>query len=106
MSSQNSGQSAGSGASGQVAKAHFGLTDIGNVDHGATDAVKYLFQAVGRTVVSSQYNTNVSCMVVEHARDMVKAVNECINDVENSSLATGDWDSFDKYSNAIDPLEE
>lgn len=87
--------------------AHLGLTDIGTVDHGATDAVKYLFQAVGRTVVSSQYNTNVSCMVVEHARDMVKAVNECINKVENSTAATADdWDSFDKFSNAIDPLEE
>jgi hypothetical protein len=85
-------------------KTLLGLTDIENDDHGATEVVKYLLQAVGRDIVSLQRNTHVSYMVAERARDIVKAINECIINVENS--ATGDWESFDKFSEAIEPLEE
>jgi DNA-binding LacI/PurR family transcriptional regulator len=85
-------------------KTLLGLTDVENDDHGATEAVKYLLQAVGRDIASLQRNTHVSYMVAERARDIVKAINDCIINVENS--ATGDWESFDKFSKAIDPLEE
>jgi hypothetical protein len=43
-------------------------------------------------------------MVAERAQDIVKAINGCIIDVENN--ATGDWTSYEKYSEAIEPLEE
>ncbi|KAF8497915.1 hypothetical protein F5888DRAFT_1803368 [Russula emetica] len=85
-------------------KTHLGLTDVGNDDHGATEGVKYLLQAVGRDIVSLQRNTHVSYMVAERARDIVNAINKCIIDVENS--ATEDWASFDKFSKAIEPLED
>jgi DNA-binding LacI/PurR family transcriptional regulator len=85
-------------------KALPGLTDVGNDDHGATEAVKYLLEAVGRNIASFQRNTHVSYMVAERARDIVKAINACIISVENS--ATEDWESYDKFSEAIEPLEE
>jgi DNA-binding LacI/PurR family transcriptional regulator len=81
-----------------------GFADVGNDDHGATEAVKYLLQAVARDIVSLQRNTHVSYMVAERARDIVKAINECIVNVEND--VTGDWASYDKFSEAIEPLEE
>jgi hypothetical protein len=85
-------------------KTLLGLTDVENDDHGATEVVKYLLQAIGRDIVSLQRNTHVSYMVAERARDIVKAINECITNVEDS--ATGDWASYDKFSEAIEPLEE
>ncbi|KAI0273923.1 hypothetical protein BGY98DRAFT_897387, partial [Russula aff. rugulosa BPL654] len=60
--------------------------------------------AIGRDIVSLQRNTHVSYMVAERARDIVKAINECIINVEDS--ATGDWTSYDKFSEAIEPLED
>ncbi len=83
-----------------------GFADVGNDDRGATETVKYLLQAVGRGIVSLQRNTHVSYMVAERARDIVKAINKCIDDVENDVTADGDWASYVKYSEAIDPLEE
>jgi hypothetical protein len=85
-------------------KTLFGLTDLGNDGHAATEAIKYLLQAVGRDVVSFQRNTHVSYMVVERARDIVEAINQCIFKVENDP--DGDWVSFDKFTGAIEPLEE
>ena len=84
-------------------KTLLGLTDVGNDDHGAVETAKHLLQAVGRDIVSFQRNTHVSYMVTERARDIVKAIDKCINDVENSPA--GDWESYDKFSEAIDPLE-
>ena len=80
------------------------LTDLGSECPAATEAVKYLFQAVGRDVISFRRNTQVSYMVVERARDIVGAINEYIAKVEDS--ADGDWDSFEKFTVAIEPLEE
>jgi len=80
------------------------LTDVGNDERGATEAAKYLLQAVGRDIMSLQRNTHVSYMVAERARDIVKAINDCIIDMENNE--TGDWTSYDKFSAAIEPLEE
>jgi hypothetical protein len=80
------------------------LTDLGSECPAATEAVNYLFQAVGRDVVSFRRNTQVSYMVVERARDIVTAINDYIAKVENS--VDGDWDSFEKFTVAIEPLEE
>ena len=80
------------------------LTDLGSECPAATEAVKYLFQAVGRDVVSFRRNTQVSYMVVERAREIVGAINEYIAKVENS--VDGDWDSFERFTVAIEPLEE
>lgn len=80
------------------------LTDLGSECPAATEAVKYLFQAVGRDVVSFRRNTQVSYMVVERARVIVTAINDYIAKVENS--VDGDWDSFEKFTVAIEPLEE
>jgi hypothetical protein len=87
-----------------MAKSLLGLTDVGNDDHGATEAVKYLLQAVGRDIMSLQRNTHVSYMVAERAQAIITAINDCIIKVENSDM--GDWTSYEKYSEAIEPLEE
>lgn len=59
---------------------------------------------MGRDVVSFQRNTQVSYMVVERARDIVKEINGLIAKVENSIAV--DWNSFEKFTTAIDPLEK
>lgn len=54
--------------------------------------------------MSFRRNTHVSYLVVERARDIVNTINEYIYRVESST--TGDWDSFEKFSVAIEPLED
>lgn len=78
------------------------LTDVGNDDHGATEVVKYLLEAVGREIVSFQRNTHVSYMMAERARDIIKSITGCITKVET----TGEWESYEKFSEAIEPLEK
>jgi hypothetical protein len=78
------------------------LTDCGIKDPVATEWAKYLVQAVGHDVMSFRRNTRVSYMVLERARDTVKAINGYIDKVETSE----DRSSFMKYTVAIDPLEE
>ena len=90
-------------ATGVLLEEPLSLTDLGSDGPSATEAVKYLVQAVGRDVVTFRRNTQVSFMVVERAREIVKAINEYIVRVENST--TGDWDSFEKFTVAIEPLE-
>jgi hypothetical protein len=83
-----------------------GLIDLGSEDPAATEWVRYLTQAVGRDVLSFRRNTQVSYMVVERAKDVVKAINGLIAKVNDDDSEDGDWDSFFKYSKAIKPLEE
>ena len=80
------------------------LTDFKGSSFAATEAIKFLLQAIGRDVVSFRRNTHVSYLVVERARDIANAVNDYISRVESST--TGDWDSYEKFSAAIEPLEE
>jgi hypothetical protein len=82
------------------------LADLGSGDPAATEWVRYLTQAVGRDVLSFRRNTQVSYMVVERARDVVKAINGLIAKVNEDDSEDGDWDNFFKYSKAIKPLEE
>ena len=80
------------------------LTNFKGSSFAATEAITFLLQAIGRDVVSFRRNTHVSYLVVERARDIANAVNEYIARVESST--TGDWDSYEKFSAAIEPLEE
>ncbi|KAI9439116.1 hypothetical protein H4582DRAFT_117595 [Lactarius indigo] len=80
------------------------LTSFKGSGFAATEAIKCLLQAIGRDVVSFRRNTHVSYLVVERARDIVTAINEYISRVESSDA--GDWDSFEKFSSAIEPLED
>lgn len=77
------------------------LTNCGTEDPVATEWAKYLVQAVGHDVMSFRRNTRVSYMVLERARDAVKAINGYIDNVDKN----GDYTSFTKYTEAIDPLE-
>ena len=82
------------------------FTDFGNVGPAATEVIQYLVQAVGRDVVSFQRNTRVSYMAVERARDILKQINDYIDKMEISTGTDADWDNFEKFTTAIDPLEE
>ena len=82
------------------------LTDLGNGGFPATEAAKYLVQALGRDVVSFQRNTHVSYMAAERARDILNQINEYIDKVEKSTSVDADWDTFEKFTTANDQLEE
>jgi hypothetical protein len=100
----NSAEAGGSSASHVQPTELLSLTNLGIGGPAATESVKYLAQAVGRDVMSFRRNTHVSYMVAERARDIISAINEYIARVEDSEIA--DWDSFEKFTVAIEPLEE
>ena len=79
-----------------------GLTRLSNEAYPATDVIKYLIDTVGHDVMSFRRNTQVSYMLVDRARDICDAINGCIQRTEGGE----DWMSFDKFTNAIDPVEE
>jgi hypothetical protein len=68
----------------------------------ATEVIKYLIEVVARDVVSFRRNTQVSFMLVERARDLCDAINIHIKKTESGT----DWASFEKFSDALDPVEE
>jgi hypothetical protein len=68
----------------------------------ATELIKYLIDAVGRDVMSFRRNAQVSYLLVDRTRDIFDAINAYIQRTETGE----DWDSYDKFTNAIDPIEE
>ncbi|KAI0247266.1 hypothetical protein BJV78DRAFT_1157321 [Lactifluus subvellereus] len=60
-----------------------------------------LIDIVGHDVVSFRRNAHVSCMLVDRARDILCNVNGYIQGAERER----DWTSFEKFTNAIDPVE-
>ena len=68
----------------------------------ATEVVKYLIDSVGHDVMSFRRNAQVSYLLVDRARDICDAINGYIQRTESGE----DWLSFDKFTNAIDPIEE
>jgi hypothetical protein len=68
----------------------------------ATEVIKYLIDAVGHDVMSFRRNTQVSYLLVDRAREVCDAINEYIRFTENGA----DWSSFEKFTSAIDPIEE
>jgi hypothetical protein len=97
-------QTANGGTAGSAVQEILGLANPGSGYPPATEAIKYLLHAVGRDVVSFRRNTHVSYMVVERARDLVNSINKYIDKVEKCS--DPDWESFMKFTAAIEPLEE
>ena len=84
------------------------LTDCGdgNQVYPASDWAKYLVQTVGRDVMSFRRNTRVSYMILDRARETVKEINKCIDNVDSEVNASTARGSFTKYTEAIDPLEK
>jgi hypothetical protein len=68
----------------------------------ATELIKYLIDAVGRDVMSFRRNAQVSYLLVDRTRDIFDAINAHIQRTESGE----DWDSYDKFTSAIDPIEE
>ncbi|KAH9979599.1 hypothetical protein BGW80DRAFT_606890 [Lactifluus volemus] len=83
-----------------------GLANPGKDYPPATEAIRYLLQVVGRDVVSFRRNTQVSYMFMERARVLVNAINKYIEKVANSTSSEPDWDSFMKFTAAIEPMED
>ena len=78
------------------------LPGSSNEAYPATEVIKYLIDAVGRDVMSFSRNAQVSYLLVDRTRDIFDAINTYILRTESGE----DWDSYDKYTNAIDPIEE
>ncbi|KAH9017890.1 hypothetical protein EDB84DRAFT_1442629 [Lactarius hengduanensis] len=68
----------------------------------ATEVIKYLIEVVGRDVVSFRRNAQVSYLLVDRARDICDAINIHVKKTESGT----DWSSFEKFSDAIDPVED
>jgi hypothetical protein len=78
------------------------ITRLSNEAYPATEAIKYLIDAVCHDVMSFRRNAQVSYLLVDRARDICDAINARIQRTESGE----DWVSFEKYTNAIDPMEE
>jgi hypothetical protein len=78
------------------------LPGSSNDAYPATELIKYLIDAVGRDVMSFRRNAHVSYLLVDRTRDIFDSLNAYIQRTESGE----DWNSFDKYTNAIDPIEE
>ncbi|SRR6266478_7073190 len=80
----------------------FNIPGPSNEAYPATEVIKYLTDAVGRDVMSFRRNAQVSYLLVDRARDIFEAINAYIQRTESGE----DWLSFDKFTNAVDPIEE
>ncbi|KAG8783209.1 hypothetical protein FRC12_019966 [Ceratobasidium sp. 428] len=69
--------------------------------HEATALVEHLIKLVGADVCALRKNTQVSYRFVDTARSLCDSINGLIERVQEHA----DWDAFEKYANAIDPLE-
>lgn len=67
----------------------------------ATSVSKFLIETIGKDVCGFRRNTQASYRLVEQARIISSAINSLIKRVDEHD----DWDAFDKYTAAIDPLE-
>lgn len=65
-----------------------------------------MVNVVGRDVVSFRRNAQVSYLLVDRAREICDSINKHIKITENGSGTDSDWASFEKFSDAIDPVEE
>ncbi|CAE6420437.1 unnamed protein product [Rhizoctonia solani] len=72
------------------------------MDYPATDLIYKLLHHTGADVASFRRNCQVSYRLVEYARDLYDGINQGIQKAEDS----GEWEHYDEYNRAIDPLEE
>ncbi|THH18652.1 hypothetical protein EW146_g2380 [Bondarzewia mesenterica] len=69
----------------------------------ATDVIKYLIaESIAPDVCAFRRNTQVSYRLVDRARDIFNRINTLIRSVDEED----NWDNYDKFTAAIDPLEE
>ncbi|KAG8730624.1 hypothetical protein FRC11_006262 [Ceratobasidium sp. 423] len=68
----------------------------------ATEIVHSLLEEIETIVSSSRHCLRVSYTLIERARNLYNGINQRILRVET----TGDWDEYDAYTKAIDPLEQ
>jgi len=78
------------------------LTRLQNPVFPATESIKQLIETIGRDVVQFRRNTQISYHFVDRARSACDIINSLIQKVDEED----DWDSYDKFTEAIDLLEE
>jgi len=78
------------------------LTSIPEPHFPATESIKQLIETIGRDVVRFRRNTQISYNFVYKARASCEAINTLIREVDEND----DWDSYDKFTEAVDLLEE
>jgi hypothetical protein len=78
------------------------LTHLENQVFPATESIKQLIETIARDVVRFRRNTQISYHLVDRARSTCDAINALIRKVDEED----DWDSYDKFTEAVDLLEE
>ncbi|KAA1476414.1 hypothetical protein DENSPDRAFT_510411 [Dentipellis sp. KUC8613] len=71
-------------------------------EYPATELATELLRLAARDVSSFQRNSQIAYRTVSASRDIRNKINTLIKEVET----TNDWGTWDKYSAAIDPLEQ
>lgn len=79
------------------------LTELQNPVFPATESIKQLIETIGRDVVRFRRNTQISYHFVDKARSVCDIINALIQRVDEEE---DDWDSYDKFTEASDLLEE
>jgi hypothetical protein len=78
------------------------LTHLENPAFPATESIRQLIETIGRDVVRFRRNTQIAYNFVDRARSVCDIINALIQKVDEED----DWDSYDKFTEAIDLLEE
>jgi hypothetical protein len=78
------------------------LTHLENPAFPATESIRQLIETIGRDVVRFRRNTQIAYNFVDRARSLCDIINALIQKVDEED----DWDSYDKFTEAIDLLEE
>ncbi|KAI0291654.1 hypothetical protein B0F90DRAFT_1823677 [Multifurca ochricompacta] len=78
------------------------LTHLENQVFPATESIRQLIETIGRDVVRFRRNTQISYHFVDRARSVCDVINALIQKVDEED----DWDSYDKFTEAVDLLEE
>ena len=78
------------------------LTHLENPVFPATESIRQLIETIARDVVRFRRNTQISYHFVDKARSVCDIINALIQRVDEED----DWDSYDKFTEAIDLLEE
>jgi hypothetical protein len=74
--------------------------------YAATELPKKLIQWVGLDVVRFRRNQQVAYRIVDQCRETYDAINGIIDEIETGGDDQKNYDKFNKYTNAIDALEE
>ncbi|KAI0249014.1 hypothetical protein BJV78DRAFT_1231568 [Lactifluus subvellereus] len=78
------------------------LTHLENQVFPATESIRQLIETIARDVVRFRRNTQISYHFVATATSVCDEINALIRKVDEND----DWDSYDKFTEAIDLLEE